>query len=81
MTDYRNNINRRGAMRKNNEQERLLNVNEAAALLGVSTATVYGWVHERRIPHYKPTKRCLRFRQSELEDWLRKAHVEDMMRR
>jgi predicted DNA-binding transcriptional regulator AlpA len=34
-----------------------------------ATATIYGWVHERSIPHKKAGKRLI-FRLSEIDSWL-----------
>ena len=48
----------------------LLNVNEAAELLGVGVGTLYHWVSEGRVPHVKLSARCLRFRRADLEKWI-----------
>lgn len=42
-----------------------------AQLLSVKPSTVYKWVHEGRIPHYKLGK-SVRFREDEVWDWVRK---------
>jgi len=44
--------------------ERLLDVTEAAAMLGVAPKTLYNWAHQRRIPRVKIFGRALRFRES-----------------
>ncbi len=49
--------------------KRIFNTKEAAKFLGLSESQVYKLVHRRDIPHYKRGK-LLRFKQSELEDWL-----------
>jgi len=46
-------------------QDRLLDVNEAAALLGLQPSTLYQWAYQRRIPVVK-LGRALRFRMSAL---------------
>lgn len=51
-------------------EEPPLNVQQAADLLDVTTATVYDLVHKRRIPNHRPGKR-LYFLRSELMDWIR----------
>ena len=51
-------------------EESPLNVQQAAELLDVTTATVYDLVHKRRIPSHRPGKR-LYFLRSELMDWIR----------
>jgi excisionase family DNA binding protein len=46
--------------------DRLLDVREAAALLGLKPSTLYEWAYERRIPSVK-LGRVLRFRLSTIE--------------
>ena len=50
--------------------ERLMDVNEVAELLGVEPKTVYNWVYEGVIPYVKPTRMTLRFRPSDITEWL-----------
>lgn len=45
-------------------EDRLLDVREAAAMLGLKPATLYQWAYERRIPVVKLFGRSLRFRLS-----------------
>ena len=47
----------------------VLNVHEAAALIGVTANRIYHLTAERAIPHYKKGN-TLTFRKSELEQWL-----------
>lgn len=47
--------------------DRLLNVTEAAAMLGLKPCTLYQWAYERRIPVVKIFGRALRFRLSTIE--------------
>jgi excisionase family DNA binding protein len=59
--------------------DRLLRVDEAAAMLGLTPATLYQWAYERRIPVVKPggPRGPLRFRLSTLQrliaEWERPA--------
>jgi excisionase family DNA binding protein len=59
--------------------DRLLKVDEAAAMLGLTPATLYQWAYERRIPVVKPNgpRGPLRFRLSTLQrliaEWERPA--------
>jgi excisionase family DNA binding protein len=59
--------------------DRLLDVHEAATMLGLKPATIYQWAYERRIPVVKPNgpRGPLRFRLSTLqrliEEWERPA--------
>lgn len=48
--------------------DRLLDVHEAAAMLGLAPKTLYTWAYERRIPVVKPSgpRGPLRFRLSTL---------------
>jgi excisionase family DNA binding protein len=50
-------------------RERLVDVHEAAALLGLSPGTLYQWAYKRRIPVVKLLGRrgALRFRLSDVE--------------
>ena len=50
----------------NDEADRLLDVNEAAALLSVKPTTLYNWAYQRRIPKVKLLGGALRFRLSAL---------------
>lgn len=52
--------------------ENLLNVPEVAERLGMSPGTIYHMVSEGRIPSVHLSKRCVRFRPSEIEKWLDK---------
>jgi len=49
--------------------EPLRTAREIADQLGFSAATIVDWAEQDRIPHFK-IGRCLRFRQSEVEEWL-----------
>jgi len=58
--------------------ERLLKINEVSDLLQVSRKTIYNWVCYGHIPHIKVYGSrnngggLLRFRQSDLDNWLDK---------
>jgi len=54
-------------MRPSSPEDRLLDVREAAALLGLKPATLYQWAYERRIPVVKLFGRALRFKLSTIE--------------
>ena len=55
--------------------DRLLNVHEAAALLGLKPGTLYQWAYERRLPTVKLSglRGPLRFRLSTLLRFIAKA--------
>jgi len=48
----------------------LLDVREAAALLGISPGSLYHWLSQGRIPFVRLGPRCVRFRQSDIEHWV-----------
>lgn len=54
--------------------DRLLNVTEAAAMLGLKRSTLYQWAYERRIAHVK-IGGALRFRLSAIEKLIAKSEV------
>jgi excisionase family DNA binding protein len=52
------------------QSERLLTISEVAELTGLAIGTLYHFVSEKRIPVVRLSKRCIRFRQSDLSDWI-----------
>jgi excisionase family DNA binding protein len=52
-----------------------LTVDEVADMVRVRPRTVYQWVAERRIPHYKPG-RTLLFDPAEIEQWIKDSRRE-----
>jgi excisionase family DNA binding protein len=52
--------------------ERLLDVNEAAAMLSLKPSTLYQWAYERRLPIVK-LGRALRFRLSDIEELIARS--------
>lgn len=54
--------------------DRLLNVREAAAILGLKPSTLYQWAYERRIAFVK-LGGALRFRQSAIEKLIANSEV------
>ena len=61
------------------EETRLLNSSEVAAMLGVSKRTVEGWVSAKRIPHVKlgtaGKGSLLRFRLESVNAWITAQEV------
>jgi excisionase family DNA binding protein len=51
-----------------------LDVKEAALLLRVAVATLYGWVHCRKIPHRKHGSKLV-FSRDELSDWSKSHEI------
>ncbi len=50
---------------------------EAAKFLGVAVGTIHAWTHYRKIPCYKFSAKCCKYRRSELEAWAQ-AHAVGM---
>ena len=51
-------------------EERLLTIKEVAELTGLEVGTLYHFVSQKRIPVVRLSKRCIRFRQSDLSAWI-----------
>lgn len=47
--------------------EKLLNVRELAQILGVAQGSIYHWISQNRLPVVRFSKRCVRFRLSDVE--------------
>lgn len=54
-------------------EERLLNVEEAAEMLGIKPATLYQWVYQRRLPIVKLFGHALRFKLSVIQEIIRES--------
>jgi excisionase family DNA binding protein len=50
--------------------EKLLTVKELAALLGVTPTCVYRWLGEKKLTAVRFSKRCVRFRDSDVQELL-----------
>jgi excisionase family DNA binding protein len=55
---------------KNVLDDRLLTIQEVADFTGLAVGTLYHLVSQRRIPVVRLSKRCIRFRNSDLSDWI-----------
>jgi excisionase family DNA binding protein len=56
---------------------RLVDTREVCGLLSVKPSTIYKWVHEKKIPHYKIGK-LVRFDPEEVWDWVKKHRGKTM---
>lgn len=54
----------------------VIGYSEAATHLGVAIGTVYAWVSQKRIPHFRISGRCVRFSRAALNAWLAARAVE-----
>ena len=61
-------------MKVHSESDRLLNVRDAATMLGLKPSTLYQWAYERRIAYVK-IGRALRFRHSAIEKLIAASEV------
>jgi excisionase family DNA binding protein len=50
--------------------DRLLKAREVAELVGLSPSTVLDWWQDGRLPGFRLSSRAVRFRESEVLDWL-----------
>lgn len=53
----------------------VIDIKELSKLLGISDKTVYGWVHQKRIPFVK-LGGVLRFDMEDIEKWIQKNKVQ-----
>jgi excisionase family DNA binding protein len=61
---------KRGLSTCGEEDDRLLRVDEAARLLGLSTGGLYHLVSQSRVPVVKISSRCIRFSRRALAEWI-----------
>ncbi len=59
-----------GPAKRDVVEDRLLTINEVAELTGLAVGTLYHFVSQKRIPVVRLSKRCIRFRNSDLSDWI-----------
>lgn len=51
--------------------QKLLNVAEIAAFLGVEKTTIYSWTLVKKcIPHIKISEKCIKFDMDQIKEWL-----------
>lgn len=56
------------------EMNRLIDINTLAEKLSVKPMTIYGWIHEGIIPHFK-LGRLVRFDEEEIVMWMKKKRI------
>ena len=54
--------------------ENLMNIEQVAEMLGVKVSTIYSWVSQQYIPHYK-IGRLVRFDKREVLEWVQNLRV------
>ena len=57
-------------------RERMLSVDEMAALLKVEKRELVEWVQYRRIPFVRVNNQYIRFRMSDIVEWIKTSHKE-----
>ena len=55
--------------------DKLLNTKEIAAMLNVTTSTIYGWVSQGKIPHMRMNG-LIKFRLSAIQAWLKRKEFD-----
>lgn len=58
------------------KQKELLGTEETAEYLGISKNTLYEWIIQKKIPHFK-VGRLVKFKREDLESWLKKKKMEE----
>ena len=61
-----------------------INANELAELMGESIKTIYGRVHKKEIPYYKPGGKLLLFKLDEIKGWIKESKhssIEELRRK
>ena len=58
--------------------EKLIGIKEAAELLDTTPATLYTWVHQRRVPFIKLGGTSVKFKPSQLERWSDRQQQEEL---
>ncbi len=56
--------------------EKLLSIDDLSEILGVKKATIYSWTSQDKIPYIKLNKRLIKFKESEILEWLQKMSIE-----
>ena len=55
--------------------EELLTPDQLAAVLNVDTGTLANWRYQRTGPPYTKAGKCVRYRPSDVEEWLRENTI------
>jgi excisionase family DNA binding protein len=58
------------------KQKELLSTTETAEFLGISKNTLYEWIIQKKIPHFK-VGRLVKFKKEDLDAWLKKKKMEE----
>ena len=58
------------------DKDRLMKIQEVAEYLNLSPKTIASMVYQKRIPHIKLSRRCLRFKKSDIDRWIAEKQVD-----
>ena len=58
--------------------KKYISVKELAEYISIKPSTIYAWVHEGYIPHYK-IGRLVRFNMEEIERWIKKRKAKSIL--
>jgi excisionase family DNA binding protein len=61
-------------------RNRLIDIQQAAHITGISTTTLYKWVGQRKVPHIK-LGRLVKFDPGKLDEWIKQQTVMPMPER
>ncbi|MGH3796002.1 MAG: helix-turn-helix transcriptional regulator [Pseudonocardiaceae bacterium] len=56
-------------------QDEVMGARQVGTLMGVTVFAVLQWCREGRLPHYRYGPQTVRFRRSEIEDWMADHYV------
>lgn len=70
-----------GAIGEETMSNQLMTVTEVAEYLGLAVGTIYHMVSQKRLPCVRLSARCLRFRRSDLDEFIANLAGETMARR
>lgn len=57
--------------------EKLIDIHQLCEVLHVKPSTIYGWIHEKKIPYYK-LNNLVRFDEKEISEWkAKRKHIEN----
>lgn len=60
-----------------NNDQKLIGVDVAAEMLGVTRGTLYVWVCHKKIPYFK-IGRLIKFGLSDIEKWIKKRRIKEL---
>ncbi|WP_291099357.1 MULTISPECIES: helix-turn-helix domain-containing protein [unclassified Flavobacterium] len=57
-----------------NDEQEFMNLEQVSSFIGLAKPSVYGLIHERKIPYFKTGKR-LYFKKSDIVNWITSTRV------